>query len=70
MCIRDRIRHVEMDQRRFQQIVDLGFFMDKRLSLIHIYSSMSRPLMVMEPVPLGNRWTRATEDLRLSLIHI
>ena len=28
------------------------------------YSSMSRPLMVMEPVPFWNRWTRATEDFR------
>ena len=28
------------------------------------YSSMSRPLMVMAPVPLGNRCTRATEDFR------
>ncbi len=27
-------------------------------------AAASRPLMVMVPVPLGNRWTRATEDLR------
>ena len=36
--VRMQIRHVEVDQRRFQQIVDLGFFMDKG-DKIHIKGS-------------------------------
>ena len=35
--VRMQIRHVEVDQRRFQQIVDLGFFMDKGDQFAHAF---------------------------------
>ena len=32
-----QIRHVEMNQRRFQQVIDLGIFMDKRDQFSHAF---------------------------------